>query len=380
MNPRALAKRALLGSVEAVTDRHAVLLPRSAAEDSGILQVDAPYRVNGTDLEIHLHDRARGSLRLALRLPAGNNAFRTHWESAPLSYDGPAVVHINLKSGGVRLDGRPAGTFTVPLPTRRFNWSFDLTPSDGGPHRSRVTGHYLPGAGDVGDAYYSGDNYVDYEAESLSTCRMILDFVERYPVSGTVLEVGCATGALLAGLREAGVDAIGIDYSEWAVSRARERVGKNRVSQIDIERDLNHPELSAHASLGALVMLSVFEHFRDPFSVLARLTALVKPGGRLFMTTTNAEGLGHRLFGADWEGYFDWTHLGVDLVSARSLREGLARLGWRVDELETSVVWDGNADPTHATLREWFASDARFRRLLAERDLGDLITCVATRL
>jgi hypothetical protein len=43
------------------------------------------------------------------------------------------------------------------------------------------------------------------------------------------------------------------------------------------------------------------------------------------------------------------------------------------------VVWDGNADPTHATLREWWASDARFRRLLTERDLGDLITCVATR-
>ena len=126
-------------------------------------------------------------------------------------------------------------------------------------------------------------------------------------------------------------------------------------------------------------MLSVLEHFAEPFTVLDRLSALVRSGGRLFLTTTNAGGLGHYLFQRDWEGYFDWTHLGVDAVSADSLRAGLERIGWHVDELETTVIWDGNADPTHATLREWFASDARFRRLLVERNLGDLISCVATK-
>jgi len=124
---------------------------------------------------------------------------------------------------------------------------------------------------------------------------------------------------------------------------------------------------------------SVFEHFADPFAVLDRLSRIVAPGGRLFLTTTNSDGLGHRLFGGDWEGYFDWTHQGVDHVSARTLRDGLHRFGWTIDRLETSVVWDGSADPTHATLREWYASDARFRRLLIEREFGDLITCVATR-
>jgi hypothetical protein len=126
-------------------------------------------------------------------------------------------------------------------------------------------------------------------------------------------------------------------------------------------------------------MLSVFEHFAAPFAALERLSALVASGGRLFLTTTNADGIGHHVFGRDWEGYFDWTHQGVDLVSARSLRDGLARCGWHVERLETTAVWDLNADPTHATLREWWASDARFRRLLVERELGDLITCVATK-
>ena len=126
-------------------------------------------------------------------------------------------------------------------------------------------------------------------------------------------------------------------------------------------------------------MLSVLEHFADPFAVLDRLSQLIPRGGRLFLTTTNSDGIGHRLFGPDWEGYFDWTHHGVDRVSARTLRDALQRLGWNIELLETNVVWDGSADPTHATLREWYASDARFRRLLAERDAGDLITCVATK-
>jgi hypothetical protein len=33
----------------------------------------------------------------------------------------------------------------------------------------------------------------------------------------------------------------------------------------------------------------------------------------------------------------------------------------------------------HETLRDWWVADARFRRLLTERDLGDFVTCVAVR-
>jgi SAM-dependent methyltransferase len=380
MNPRALAKRALLSTVASVTKRHPVLLPRAAADESSLLDVAAPYRVEGHTLQMIIHDRAQGTLTAALRIPERPNASRTYWRSEPLPYDGPSTLRLDLETGQVQLGARLAGTLPLPLPARRFLWSLDLDPHNGGVRRSRVTGHYVPGGGNVDDAYYSGDNYVDYEAESLTTRDVIVELARRYPFTGTALEIGCATGALLEDLQRAGVDAIGIDFSAWAVERARERVGADRVWQIDIEKDLHNPAVMSRAPFGALIMLSVLEHFADPFGVLERLSSLVRTGGRLFLTTTNAGGLGRYLFEQDWEGYFDWTHLGVDQVSARSLREGLQRLGWRIEQLETTVIWDGNADPTHATLREWFASDARFRRLLVERNLGDLISCVATKL
>ena len=97
------------------------------------------------------------------------------------------------------------------------------------------------------------------------------------------------------------------------------------------------------------------------------------------MTTTNADSLTRMVFGTQWEGYFDATHRGIDQVSARRLREELPRAGWRIERLTTYRIWDSDADPTHATLREWWAADARFRRLLTEHELGDLIVCVAVK-
>jgi SAM-dependent methyltransferase len=380
VNPRAIAKQALLKTVGVATRRHPVLLPQAAADEANLLEVVAPYRVENGELVVTIRERRTGMLTATLLTPQRPNSLRLLWRSLPLRYDGPSILRLNLSDGTVRFAERPSGEVPVPLPSRRFCWSLALQPGDESGPRSRVTGHYGPGSGVVDGTYYSGENYVDYEAESVSTREMIVEMARRYPFRGRALEIGCATGALLEDLTAAGFDAVGVDYSAWAVDRARARVGADRVWQFDVERERPDPVLGPRAPFGALIMLSVFEHFADPFAVLERLTALIEPGGRLFLTTTNADGLGHCMFGRDWEGYFDWTHLGVDLVSARSMREGFPRLGWQVNQLETTVIWDGNADPTHATLREWWASDARFRRLLVERDLGDLITCVATKL
>jgi hypothetical protein len=57
----------------------------------------------------------------------------------------------------------------------------------------------------------------------------------------------------------------------------------------------------------------------------------------------------------------------------------LSGAGWDPRELRTLQVWHNSVDPTMATMREWYGGDARFRQLLAERELGDLIHCVAVK-
>ena len=97
----------------------------------------------------------------------------------------------------------------------------------------------------------------------------------------------------------------------------------------------------------------------------------------LLINTTNADSLSHRIFDADWEGYFDWTHHSVDTLTVSTLASMLDASGWDVAQMATSRLWTVDADPRAATLRDWWAADARFRRLLVDRDLGDFVTCVA---
>ncbi|HEX8149723.1 MAG TPA: methyltransferase domain-containing protein [Pyrinomonadaceae bacterium] len=241
-----------------------------------------------------------------------------------------------------------------------------------------MTGHYISRAGHATDSsYYRGDVYVDHEAQSVGEHEEVLKLLKQYHAPGPVLEVGCATGGFLATLKDDGYEAVGVDISAWAVDRANERVGSNQAWVCNIEDEELPVEITNKGPFGTLVLWAVFEHFRRPFSVLAKLDDVALPGTMLFINTTNAESLTRALFKEQWEGYFDWTHHGVDQVSVSFLREKLPPLGWRITHLSTHLAWDGSADPTRATIRDWYGADARFRRLLSERHLGDLITCVA---
>lgn len=48
--------------------------------------------------------------------------------------------------------------------------------------------------------------------------------VKNYDLKGTLLDVGCAKGFLVGYLRDLGVDAYGLDWSEYAVSSAEDRL------------------------------------------------------------------------------------------------------------------------------------------------------------
>jgi 2-polyprenyl-3-methyl-5-hydroxy-6-metoxy-1,4-benzoquinol methylase len=369
-------KATLLAAVSGVTRRRAVLLPPEAHGHAGMLGVRAPYRVDGPTLSLEIDEPRAGRLTISFH----SRDAKAAWMRTGLAYDGPATLRLVLGNGDVQLGDVALGSVTggAAVAHRRFSWTLTLN-TEAGSLRRR-TGHYLARSGaPVGEAYYTGDDYVDYEAESEAVHREIVALASRHGARGPALEVGCATGGTLKALMTGGIDAYGLDYSAWAVERAIARVGADRVWACDVEGEPFPDPLLRRAPFELLVLGSVFEHFRRPYDVLQRLTAVTAPRASMIVLTSNADSLTHRIFGRDWEGYFDWTHHGVDAVTPARLREELPRLGWRIRELRTWHVWDGSDDPTHATLRDWVEADARFRQLLAERELGDFITCVASR-
>jgi SAM-dependent methyltransferase len=372
MSLKSMAKTGLLAAVSKLTGRHAVLLPREAANEDSILSLSAPYRVDGRSLRVNLTETATGDLRVTLLGYEGHFPRRKLWETN-VPYRQPEGLSLDFETGEIRLGDRTLGTVKVPLPTRRFSFRLELDAN--GRRKQRLTGHYLVGNGN--GSYFEGDNYVDYEAEAKGEGRRVLELFEKHGARGPVLEVGCATGVVLGAIADRGYDCYGIDLSPWAVEKARKRLGADKIFQSNVEREPLPAALLERAPFRTLLLWTVLEHFMEPFTVLRKLSDVLGSGSILLLQTTNSRSLTHSLFEGQWEGYFDATHHGIDSVSVDALGTELPRMGWGIRELATHLSWDGSADPTRAALREWWAADARFRRLLTELDRGDLVTVVA---
>ncbi len=373
-------KRAFSRAAAAVSGRHICVLSPDAREEGAILDVRAPYRVGDDQLSIDLLERSTGTLQATLLGYVGHQATRVLWTSSSQAYSGPSRFQFCVATGEVALNGTSWGRADAATVGPRFCWR--LTHTREARVRERLTSHYRVArtGDDHGEAYYAGNNYVDYEAESAGQRAEILALLAQYHACAPLLEAGCATGRLLADIEARhGIAGFGVDVSEWAVAEASRKLGPDRVWALDLERDPMPEVIRRAAPIRTIVMFAVLEHLRDPQAVLAALTQLSAPGTLLLLETTNCDSLCHRIFGGDWEGYFDRTHHGVDVVGVRAVPAWLLALGWTIVELRTKVIWDRSADPTHATLRDWWDSDARFRRLVHERDLGDLLLCVAVK-
>ena len=133
-----------------------------------------------------------------------------------------------------------------------------------------------------------------------------------------VLELGCGTGATLAAVK----DHLGYPGTLWLagaeISEAAAEEARGVVDQLwvgDVERSAFDTEIEP-GSLDVILCLDVLEHLVDPWAMVARLTPLLRPGGRLIASIPNVRhwkfihGL---LFKGDFRyrdaGLLDRTHL-----------------------------------------------------------------------
>jgi 2-polyprenyl-3-methyl-5-hydroxy-6-metoxy-1,4-benzoquinol methylase len=239
-------------------------------------------------------------------------------------------------------------------------------------HFARLCSHYLPFTQKtITRDYYFGDDYTDYPLHT--NPEYAVQLVRQYCSSGRVLDVGCALGIYTKSFLEAGFDAYGLDISEFAISEASKRVGAKRVKQCNLDVF----EIPFEEGFDAVWMWDVLEHFVDPYGALAKVTMKTREGGRLFLRTSNADSLTHRLLGGDWEGYTDYSHHGLERVTPASLKLWLKQLGWTILKLDCNGIWVFGMDPVVLALREAFKAIPELATLLTERELGDDLLVVA---
>lgn len=112
---------------------------------------------------------------------------------------------------------------------------------------------------------------------------------------GRLLEIGSGTGELLAAAVELGYEATGVEVSEHACARARERCGTAaRIIRGDIHA------LHEDDYYDVCILADVIEHIDDPNRFLDRVYGLLKPGGILILATPSLDSWSARVMRNRW--------------------------------------------------------------------------------
>lgn len=183
---------------------------------------------------------------------------------------------------------------------------------------------------------YGGDSYgfarsqqADLLVDGRTHSARVVSEIESHVRTGSLLDIGCATGDLLLEARDRGWRVRGVEVSPYAASIAARRA-------IDVKVGLLRESGLPENSFDAITLLDVIEHMEDPRAELNEMRRLLRPGGLLCIETPNWNSVYRRLLGKRWAALQPRLH--ILYFDVRSLRALLDRTGFEVLEVKTEIV------------------------------------------
>jgi len=184
-----------------------------------------------------------------------------------------------------------------------------------------------------------GNDYLSYELENeaaflklqqlalkdsgFSKLEKTLFFTDEKLRAGTapsILDIGCATGALIASFRDKGWRVTGVEISPSADYAKNER--KLDVRNIPLEENK-----FSDNSFDVILASHLIEHLNEPKTFLEESYRILKNSGNIFITTPDISGFQSRLFGSRWRSaIFDHLYL----FSRRTLSKMLKAVGFKI--------------------------------------------------
>lgn len=161
------------------------------------------------------------------------------------------------------------------------------------------------------------EEYLKHSESRRRSADAVMDDVKKIVPSGTLLDVGCATGDFLLSAREKGYQVEGIELSNWS-----RKIATEHGLQVHAEK-LEELVKTRAASYDVISLIGVIEHFTSPLAELEHIAKLLRPGGLLVVWTGDSASLLARALGRRWwywQGqhiqYF--THASMKLVTQKA--------------------------------------------------------------
>lgn len=183
---------------------------------------------------------------------------------------------------------------------------------------------------------------------------------ERYLLPGRLLEIGPGTGHFLAAARDRGFQVLGIETSPyhreyiartWSIDSLGEPLEWNRLPENSFDN---------------VVSFNCLEHIPQPTPHLAAALRVLRPGGRLLVSTANADALVPRIVGRYWSMFRPPDH--VSIPSSESLSIAADRAGLRVLRIWCSEYPLETPLGFAVALRDWVGGRSPSARSAAAAD------------
>lgn len=155
-------------------------------------------------------------------------------------------------------------------------------------------------------------------------------FVTRHKPNGRLLDIGCAMGGFLLGMRElGGWNVAGVEVNHAVAEAARQRHG------LDVFAGTLEEAAYPAASFDAVTLWDVLEHLHDPGPTLTEIHRVLRDEGIVVIRVPNLASWDAALFGTAWAGLDAPRHLYI--FTPESLTALLEKAGFQVLEHSCAI-------------------------------------------